>query len=203
MDHDAPPTDEEMAREPFGPSTIDPRVVGRELDPTTGEVRPRRAGPPGDHRRLGPGDDVRNAAWPPPTQGPLPEQIPPDFHVGTALDELDVWAVEYQRAENELRDARVEAKRTKREYELAKAKARRIARASPTEKGRRTAEDITSEVVEETHQPGGPYDRMVDAETRVENATTAYFAAAKEMDRCDTHVRAARRADYGGPGGGR
>jgi hypothetical protein len=168
------------AREPFAEG-IDRRVL----------ADPHR--PAGDHRQQGPGSDVRRAAWPPPSQGPLPAELPPDFSLFTALDELDAWRVAYDAAETELAEARRQFKRQKREYELQQALARRTARQNPNERGRRTDGDISAEVVEATHQPGGPYDQYLEAETRLEVATTAYFAAAKQIDALEVHVRAAGR----------
>lgn len=193
----ADPSVYDPAREPYGTGGgqhdlrhgIDPRVMGRALDETS-----RRPGDGRDHRQHGPGTDVRRTAWPPPSQGPLPAALPDDFNLFTALDELDAWAVEYARAEEELARARGAYKRAKRDYELNAARARRIARANPVERGRRTSDDISAEVVEATHEPDGPYDRYLSAETDLDVATTAYFAAAKQMDRLEVHCRAAGRS---------
>lgn len=165
---------------------IDDRIM-RRVDPETGEIL--------EGRMFGRQGDVRTAAWPPMTQGPLP--VDHGVTIATALDEMDAWAVQYHRAENALAEARAGYRAAKRAYELAAAKARRRARANPTERGRRTAEDISAEVVEATHQPDGPYDRYLTAESTLEIATTAYFAAAKQMDRCKAHVDGARRTDRG------
>lgn len=157
------------------------------VDPATGEIVNRRM--------FGPQGDVRTAAWPPLSQGPLP--VDHGITIGTALDEMDAWAIQYHRAETAVEAAREKYRRAKIVYELEAAKARRRARANPVERGRRTADDISAEVVEATHQPDGPYDRYLAAETELEVAITAYFAAAKQMDRCKVHIDGARRVERG------
>lgn len=176
------------SREPFAEG-IDPRVLGRALDPTTGELRGGR-----DSRTHGAGSDVRRSAWPPPSRGPLPDQLPEDWHVVTALDELDAWAIEHDRATTAFVDVRREYGKAKDAYLLAKAQARRRARASPTERGRRTSADIDHEVDESTSHDG-TLGRWLDAEAELDVATTLIFRAKDQMHRLDAHIRAATKLD--------
>lgn len=180
------------------PSGIDPRVMAqglapRNVDRATGEVRGGR-----DSRQQGAGTDVRRAAWPPPSRGPLPQELPEDWHVVTALDELDAWAIEHDRATTAFVEVRREYARAKDAYLLAKAKARRAARQSPTERGRRTSADIDHEVDESTSEDG-TLGRWLDAEAELDVATTLIFRAKDQMNRLDAHVRAASKLDPRGP----
>lgn len=137
---------------------IHPQVIGRELahphdtvDRATGEIRDRR-------HTIG-GNDAAARPWPPPSRGPLPptEGLPPDLNIFTAQDEIDAWAHEHDYVTEELARVRVilsgdPTDPTRRSLEgtliLRRAEERRKARASPTERGRRTSEDISTEVEE-------------------------------------------------------
>jgi len=180
------------SREPFAEG-IDPRVMGRALDTTTGEVTGRR-----DSRTYGAGSDVRRAPWPPPSRGPLPDELPEDWNVSTALDELDAWAIEHDRATTSFVSVRREYAKAKDAYLVSKAKARRTARQTPTERGRRTSDDITSEVDEITSKDG-TLTTWLNAEAELDVATTLIFRAKDQMNRLDSHIRAASKLDPRGP----
>lgn len=132
-----------------------PHPADRDVDTATGEIRPHPADrrQPTDRGR----DDASARAWPPPSRGPLPpsDNLPPDLNIFTAQDEIDAWAWEHDWATEELARVRkilsgdpddphassVEGMLIRR-----RADARKRARANPTERGRRTSEDITTEV---------------------------------------------------------
>lgn len=160
---------------------MDPRLVDR----STGEILDRHP-----TSTVRPVHDTRHGTWPPRSKGPLPTVE--DLNIATALDELDAWAVEYDREVERFKQAKRAHAAAVRTYELEAAKARRKARQNPTERGRRTSGDIDAEVVEATHAPGGPYDRLLAAETEVDVAKTALFAAKDQMMRMQVHISAAK-----------
>lgn len=170
---------------------MDDRPPWPNTDPRLDRRTPLHERPPAATRRTLPGPDTRTTPWPPRTQVPVPD-IPVDVNIATALDELDAWAIAYDAAMSDYADARRRLAAAKRIYELEAAKARRVARANPTERGRRTASDIDAEVVEATHQPDGPYDRYATAEADAEVSRTAMFAAKDQMMRLQVHCAAAR-----------
>ena len=194
-----PPTHYDPAREPYAPPEgIDPRVLNRGLDPATGEVSPRQQYEP----------DASTSAWPPRSRGPLPpkDSIPPDLNIFTAQDEIDAWAHEHNYVTNEL--ARVRALLSgdpeaehggdslERRLTLARAEARREARKSPTERGRRTAQDIDEEVAEALERDG--IAGQVRALTAYQDTLTGRLFKAKDnIARLDSYVRSLPRVDAG------
>ncbi|MFN2346030.1 MAG: hypothetical protein ABR616_09990 [Dermatophilaceae bacterium] len=178
-------------REPFAEPGIDPRVVGRALaagaNPATGERL--------DQRTHGPGADVSRRPWPPPSRGPLPppDAIPDDLNIFTAQDEIDAWAHEHDAATNLLArhrralagdddDDGIEIKVMR-----ARARHRRVARANPTERGRRTSADIDAEVDENlANDPN--YHRKLDLEASVEIALGRLFRAKDNIHRLQRYI---------------
>ena len=198
---DAPPTPEELAREPFAEG-IDPRVLGRNLDPTTGEVDPPRG------RQRGYEPDASRAAWPPRSRGPLPpaESIPPDLNIYTAQDEVDAWAHEHDHVTNELARVRVllagdpelddAGDSLERRLVLKRAEYRREARRNPVERGRRTAQDIDTEVDEALERDGiaGQHRALKAYE---DTLTGRLFRAKDNISRLDSYIRSLPRVDAG------
>jgi len=190
------PPDVDMSREPFADDGIDDRVLGRGLaapegvDPDTGEILDRRV--------YGPGSDVSKQKWPPPSRGPLPprESIPDDLNIFTAQDEVDAWAHEHDRATNKLAavrrllhgdpDTREEG--IEEEYARKRARFRRLARQSPTEKGRRTTADIDEEVNERLIEDGVWRDRE-RLRNEADEALGRLFRAKDNIARLDSYVR--------------
>jgi len=193
------PTDYDPRREPFAEPGIDPRIMGRALDPTTGEIAP----PPG--RPYQP--DTSRTAWPPRSRGPLPprEAIPPDLNIGTAQDEVDAWAHEHDHVTNELARVRVllagdpddpDAPSLERRLILARAQARREARRNPNERGRRTDSDITAEVEEALERDGvlGQHRALTAYQ---DTLTGRLFRAKDNIARLDSYIRSLPRVDAG------
>jgi hypothetical protein len=177
------------AREPYA-TGIDPRILNR----ATGEVE----------RPFGPHGDVSRVAWPPKSRGPLPRDLPPDLTVETANDEIDAWAWEHDDATETLARLRSELSMTSPdgvesvEIQVMKAKAmyRRQARANPTERGRRTSEDITAEV-DEALAMDPAYRRKLDLETSIQIALDRLFRARDNVNRLESYVRSLPRAHLG------
>ena len=169
----------DASREPFAEG-IDPRVLGRALDPTTGEVSP-------PHH-----PDARLAPWPPRSKGPLPPaaSIPPDVNIATSLDELDLWAHELDRVETLWEQARRELAKLRDRDARVRAPARRVARQNPVERGRRTAGDIDSEV-EEAAIKDGVHSELLNVEAEVDVYTSRMFNAKDQMRRLTKHIDAA------------
>jgi hypothetical protein len=168
------------AREPFADPGIDPRVMGRALagvDTTTGEIH-----------------DTSRRAWPPRSKGPLPppDHLPPDLNIFTAQDEIDAWAHEHDAVTTALASAREVRDAAEIDYLRERAKARRRARANPTERGRRTSEDITSEV-DEALIGGGWMQARLDADTQIEILTGRLFRAKDNIARLDSYIRSLPR----------
>lgn len=183
----AAPTSYDPDREPFAPG-IDPRVMGRALDPSTGEVtdRPYQA-------------DTATSPWPPRSRGPLPppESIPPDLNIYTAQDEIDAWAHEHDHVTNELARVRTllagdpedpDADSVERRLTMKRAEARRQARRNPTERGRRTAQDIDTEVDEALEKDGiaGKHRALAAYQ---DNLTGRLFRAKDNVHRLQQYVR--------------
>lgn len=185
----AHPSDVDMTREPFGGEEIDPRVLGRRLDPTTGEI----VGPRSERRMFG-ADGRADTGWPPLSRGPLPprDRIPPDLNIGTAQDEIDAWAHEHDAATTELE--RVRRDRTEAQIEVMKArmKYRRIARQNPKERGRRTSDDIKDEV-DEALASDPQYLQMQRLEVELETQMGRLFRAKDNIARLDAYVKSLPR----------
>lgn len=176
-----------MSAAPVG---IDPRVF---------------QGPRGsDARPFGPDGDVSKVPWPPKSKGPLPRDIPPDLNVETAQDEVDAWAWEHDDATETLARLRAELSMTSPqglesvEIRVMKARAmyRRVARQNPTERGRRTAEDITEEV-NESLSNDADYRRKLDLETSIQIALDRLFRARDNISRLDGYIRSLPRTHLG------
>lgn len=195
----AHPHDVDLTREPFAdPPGIDPRVMARGLDPATGEIpnrtpasETRRVGPDG---RLFPGGDVRTGPWPPRTGGPLPpaDRLPPDLNITTAYDEMDAWAHEHNAATNELETIRRERTDVQISVMKARMKYRRMARASPTERGRRTADDIKAEV-DESLASDPMFIRIEHLDVELEVQLARLFRAKDNISRLDGFIRSLPR----------
>lgn len=155
-------------------------------------------------RPFGPDGDVSRVPWPPRTKGPLPRDIPPDLNILTAQDEMDAWANEHDDATETLARHRAELTMTSPdgvesvEIQVMKAKAmyRRQARANPTERGRRTAEDITEEVNEALAMDPA-YRRKLDLETSIQIALDRLFRARDNISRLDGYIRSLPRTHLG------
>lgn len=163
-------------------SAVDPRIYGRAVD--TGEVLAsvdRR-----DHS-LG---DVAARRWPPPSRGPLPpaDRIPPDLNIFTAHDEVDAWAHEHDAATTALEAIRRRRADLQIEVMKAKMKHRRVARANPTERGRRTADDIAAEV-DEALANDPAYVALEHATVELEIQTGRLFRAKDNIARLDSFLR--------------
>ena len=166
---------------------IDPRLLNRPQE-----------------RPFGPDADVTRGPWPPRTKGPLPRNIPPDLNIATAQDEMDAWAHEHDDATETLARHRTELTMTSPdgvesvEIQVMKARAmyRRQARANPTERGRRTAEDITEEVNEALAMDPA-YRRKLDLETSIQIALDRLFRARDNINRLDGYLRSLPRTHLG------
>jgi hypothetical protein len=170
---------------------IDPRVFdpSREpfaappgVDPSTGEI---------DRRER---QDVARRPWPPRSGGPLPpaDRLPPDLNIFTAQDEIDAWSWEHDAATTALESIR--RRRTDLQIEVMKAKMkyRRVARANPTERGRRTADDISAEV-DEALANDPQYVEMEHVETELEIQIGRLFRAKDNIGRLDSYIRSLPR----------
>ena len=189
----AHPADVDMSREPFG---IDPRVMGREVDMTTGEV----VGPRSETRMFG-RDGRADTGWPPLSNGPRPpsEAIPPDLNIGTAQDEIDAWAHEHDLVTGKLAEIRLLLegdpenpghRSLKGRLILKRAEARRNARSNPKERGRRTETDITVEVDEALeNDPDGIAAQVRALEAHQETLTSRLFKARDNIHRLDAYIR--------------
>ena len=197
----AHPADVDMSREPFGGEPgIDPRVLGRNIDPTTGEIQ----GPRSERRMFG--DDGRaDTGWPPLSRGPMPprEALPPDLNIGTAQDEIDAWAHEHDLVTGKLAEIRLllegdpdDPRRPslKGQLILKRAEARRTARRNPLEKGRRTTADIDAEVDEALElDEEGIAARVRALEGHQETLTSRLFKAKDNINRLDGYIRSLPR----------
>lgn len=182
---------------------IHPHVMGRHLagvDRDTGEITD---GP--DRRNTTGRDDASARPWPPPSRGPLPpgDSLPPDLNIYTAQDEIDAWAHEHDAATERLAALRAELNRgtdtedaVEIQYLRARSKARRVARASPTERGRRTAADIDGEV-EEALIASGILARRLDLESSIEIALGRLFRAKDNVNRLENYIRSLPRVSDG------
>lgn len=135
--------------------------------------------------------------WPPRSSGPLPpgwQGHYPDVNVVTCLDELDLWAAEYDRLVGTVVTSRKALARARHAYDLSCARQRRVAKATP-ETGRRTVADIDSEVVIAT---ADEYQTFLDAEAEADAARTLMFAAKDQLMRLQQHVSAAKVMTPGG-----
>lgn len=173
---------------------IDPRVLRDQL------------AAPHDRRGTTGRDDVSARPWPPPSRGPLPpaDSLPPDLQIGSAQDEADAWAVEHDvatellaRLRRELNSGVDGQEAVEIQYLRARSKARRIARASPTERGRRTAADIDEEVTEALLD-AGVLARKLDLEASIEIALGRLFRARDNISRLENYVRSLPRVSDGG-----
>lgn len=177
---------------------IDRGVLGRELahpaniDRDTGEIVR-------DQRHTTGRDNAAARPWPPPSRGPLPppSTLPPDLNIYTAQDEIDAWAWEHDWVTEEL--ARVRAvlsgdpehpEKPSLEGVLIRRRAeeRRKARANPTERGRRTSEDISTEVEEALERDGiaGQHRTLL---AYVETLMGRLFKARDNATRLQAYVR--------------
>lgn len=157
-----------------------------------------------DRRQAGPGGDASASAWPPPSNGPLPppDSLPPDLNIFTAQDEIDAWAHEHDQATEETARLRVElngdptrgVEGAAVRYYRERAQARRQARASPTERGRRTAQDIDEEVNEALIASGAMQEKL-RLESAIDNALARLFRAKENVARLDSYVRSLPRVD--------
>lgn len=198
-----PPTTYDPEREPFG--GIDPRVMGQAVNRETGEVAPHshdvggRPDHPSSTRRPVGGSNTATGPWPPKSAGPLPprDNLPPDLNIGTALDEIDAWAHEHDWATTELARVRILLSGDPDEPDhqslegrliIEKARARRTARASPTERGRRTAEDISVEV-EEALELNGIAAEVRSWRMREEVLLARMFKAKDNMQRLYNYIK--------------
>lgn len=196
------PPDVDLSREPFAdPGGIDTRVLGRALaapsgvDPDTGEILH-------DQRSHGPGSDISQQRWPPPSRGPLPPaaSIPDDLNIFTAQDEIDAWAHEHDLATNKLAAVRrllhgdpdTADESVEEEYARKRADFRRRARQSPTEKGRRTSADIDEEVTERLIDDG-VWRRRERLRNAADEALGRLFRAKDNIARLDSYVRSLPR----------
>lgn len=198
------------AREPFADPPpiadgIDPRVLGQGLavpphvDPETGEIIR-------DRRDTGVGSDISRQPWPPPSNGPLPPRevlAELDLNIFTAQDEIDAWAHEHDRATNKLAAVRrllhgdpddPDAEGVDEEFARKRAHHRREARRSPTERGRRTAEDINEEV-NEALIADGVWRRRERLHNEADEALGRLFRAKDNIARLDSYVRSLPRVD--------
>ena len=164
---------------------IDPRVFdpSREpygdVDTDTGEIRR---------------PDVSRRVWPPRSGGPLPppDRIPPDLNIFTAQDEIDAWAHEHDAATTALEAIRRERADLQIEVMKAKMKYRRIARANPTERGRRTSDDIRDEV-DEALAKDPDYRALEHCTVELEIQMGRLFRAKDNVARLDSYVRSLPR----------
>lgn len=172
---------------------IDPRVLRDQL------------AAPHDRRGTTGRDDVSARPWPPPSRGPLPpaDSLPADLNIGSAQDETDAWAHEHDHATELLarlrRELAGDGERDGIEIEFLRqrSKARRKARASPTERGRRTSADIDAEV-EEALIESGILARKLDVEASIEIAVGRLFRARDNIGRLESYVRSLPRVSDGG-----
>ena len=138
--------------------------------------------------------DASVAPWPPRTRGPLPADLPPDLNIATAHDEIDAWAVEHDRQTERLARLRRNLTGTATEegvevrYLRERSVARRLARANPTERGRRTQSDIDAEVDERLVDSGVAHERL-RLHSEIEVATSMLFRAKENIARLTAYVR--------------
>lgn len=183
---------------------IHDRVMGETLARQPTSDADTDPGP--DRRGLADRDDTSARPWPPPSRGPLPpaDSLPPDLNVFTATDEIDAWAHEHDHATEMLARLRRELAGdgtrdgVEIEYLRQRSKARRKARASPTERGRRTSADIDAEV-EEALIESGVLARKLDVEASIEIAMGRLFRARDNVARLESYVRSLPRVSDGRP----
>jgi hypothetical protein len=177
--------------------TIDPRVFDptREpypapanIDPTTGEID--RSTPASTSRPVG----GPSTGWPPRSRGPLPpaDRLPPDLNIGTATDEVDAWAHEHDAATTALEGIRRQRADAQIDVMKARMKYRRMARANPTERGRRTQDDIKDEV-EEALAKDPDYVRAEHLTVELEIQLGRLFRAKDNIARLDAYIKSLPR----------
>lgn len=182
---------------------IHPAVIGRHLagvDRDTGEIR--------DQRGTTGRDDASARPWPPPSRGPLPpsDGLPADLNIFTATDEIDAWSWEHDYVTEELARVRVlmagdphdpDAPSLEGQLIRKRAEARRKARASPTERGRRTSADIDVEV-DEALELDGIAGRHRAVSAYIDTLTGRLFRAKDMAARLENYIRTLPRVSDGG-----